>query len=357
MGLYSQAMINLSEATIARLAVHRVGNKSQEEDIIISQKLADVTPELEGALLQYFMKPFKGDAFYKFTHPTGVEMNEMYTYSKSIFLDEGSTYIQSVNILKHLYHCSTHPNIKSGEVYVALIRNCELDGEFLDAVGVFKSENKDIFLNFREEYDGLEVDPMQGVNIKKLDKGAIIFNTEDEDGFRIMTIDASGNDTVYWMDDFLQVVEDSDENFFTRDALGLCNNFAKDVLTPEFGKRDEVLFMKHTIDYFSKTEQFNADTFTEEVIKDPEYSSAFNNYIETYETRIGRPIEQSFQISEPALKSMKKKFKDTIKLDTNIYIRLNFDNLETGAQFIEKGFDKDRNMSYYKVYFNEEIDW
>lgn len=349
-------MLDLSQATLARLAVHRVGNKAQEEDIIISQKLANVYPELETALLQYFIKPFKGDAFYKFTHPSGLDLNEVYTYARTIFMDEGSLYVQSVNVLKHLYHQSVHPNIKSGEVYVALLKNCELDGEYLDAVGIFKSENKDLFLAPREESDGLELDPIMGINIKKLDKGAIIFNTEPEEGFRVMTIDASGNDTVYWMDDFLQVEEDSDENFFTRDALKLCDSFAKDVLTPEHGKRDEVLFMKHTLDYFSKTEKFRTDEFADEVIKEPGYVSAFKDYVETFETRVGRKIEDDFSISEPAFKSMKKKFKDTIKLDTNIHIKLNFDNLESGSRFIERGFDQEMGMSYYKVYYNEELD-
>ncbi len=349
-------MLDLSEAVISRLAIHRVGNKAQEEDPIVSAKLADVTPELEGALLTYFMKPFKGDAYYKFTHPSGLEYNEVYSFAKSMFMDEGSTHLQSVNILKHLHHHSVHPNIKSGEVYVAYLRNCMLDDEPLDAVGIFKSENKDTFLAFRNERDGLEADALLGVNIKKLDKGCIVFNTEEENGYRVITIDASGKDTVYWMDDFLQVVEDSDENFYTRDALNLCNAFAKDVLTPQHGKKDEVLFMKHTLDYFSKAEHFEMGEFAQEVIQDEEYTKAFSGYLETYETRIGRKVENDFGISKPALNSAKKKFKDLIKLDTNIHIKLNFDNLESGRRFIERGYDQDAKMSYYKVYFNEELE-
>ncbi len=349
-------MLDLSEAVISRLAIHRVGNKAQEEDPIISAKLADVTVELEAALLTFFMKPFKGDAYYKFTHPSGLDLNEVYTYAKSMFMDEGSTHLQSINILKHLHHNSSHPNIKGGEVYVAYLRNCMLDDEPLDAVGIFKSENKDTFLAFHNERDGLEVDALMGVNIKKLDKGAIIFNTEDESGYRVVTLDASGKDTVYWMDDFLQVVEDSDENFYTRDALNLCNAFAKDMLTPEHGKKDEVLFMKSTLDYFSKAESFEMGEFAEHVIKDEEYTKAFTTYLETYETRIGRKVENDFGISKPALNSAKKKFKDLIKLDTNIHIKLNFDNLESGRRFIERGYDEDTQMSYYKVYFNEELE-
>lgn len=349
-------MIDLTQAIITRLAIHRVGNRSQGEDIVVSQKMTDVTPELESALLHYFIKPFNGDAFYKFTHPSSIEMNEVYSYVESVLSDPSRTYTESVNILKHLYHQTLHPNIKSGEVYVAYLQNVEYDGEVMDAVGIFKSENKGTFLHFRKEVDGLEVDPLEGVNINKLDKGAIIFNTEHEDGFRVVTVDASGNDTVYWMDDFLQVEEDSDENFFTRDALNLCNGFARDILAEEHGKRDQVLFMKQVVDHFSRRENFRLDEFTEEVIQEPGHIDAFIGYVDTFETRIGRKVRDDFSISDPALRSMKKRFKDTIKLDTNIHIKLNFDNLESGSKFIERGFDNETHMSYYKVYFNEELD-
>ena len=62
----------------------------------------------------------------------------------------------------------------------------------------------------------------------------------------------------------------------------------------------------------------------------------------------------AFEISEPALKSAKRKIKNTIKLDTNIQIKLDFNNPETSAFFIEKGFDDVRGMYFYKVFFNEE---
>lgn len=348
-------MLDLSQAVISRLAIHRVGNKAQEEDPIVSAKLADLTPELEETLVGYFTKPFKGDLYYKFTHPSGLQYNEVHNFVKSMFADETAVYLQSVNILKHLHHMGVNPNTKSGEVYVAYMKNCMLDEEPLDAIGIFKSENKDTFLAFRNERDGLEADALVGLNIKNLDKGCIVFNSEEETGYRVVAIDRSKKDGIYWFDDFLQVLEDTDDNTHTRDALNLCNAFAKDMLAPQHGKKDEVLFMKHTLDYFDKAETFELGEFADIVVADPEYNTAFKGYVETYETRIGRKVENDFSISRPMLKTMKPKFKDLIKLDTNIHIKLNFDNLESGRRFIERGYDADAKMSYYKVYFNEEL--
>ena len=347
-------MLDLSQAIISRLAIHRVGNKSQEENPIISDKLADVSPELESVLLTFFLRSFKETAFYKFVHPQTLAHNQVFSFTEKIFEDESTLYTRAINILQHLHHQSVHPNIKSGELYVALMRNCILDDEPLDALGIFKCENKDTFLNVRHEPDGLEAAALMGTRLNKLDKGCIIFNTEAENGYRILTIDASGKDSVYWMDDFLQVAEDSDCNLYTRDALNLCNAFANDMLTPQHGKKDEVLFMINTLDYFSKEHFFEFEEFAEEVINDEEYTKTFKDFLESYETRIGRKVENDFVISKPAFDLFKKKFKPVIKLDTGMELHLKFKNTASGSRFIDRGYDEEIKMSYYKVFYNEE---
>jgi hypothetical protein len=349
-------MLDLSQAVISRLAIHRVGNKVQDEEAIVSTKLADVTPELETILVDFFTKPFKGEINYKFTHPTELEHNDIYTYAKAVFWDEKELYAQSVNILKHIHHNSTHPNIKSGEVFVVLFKNCILDDEPLEAIGIFKNEHKDTFLSFRNETDGLETDPLIGVSLKKLDKGCIIFNLEEDTGYRVLAVEASGKDSAYWFDDVLQIVEEADENTYTRDALYLCNTYGKEVLaTSEGGKKDEVLFMKSTLDYFTKADTFEMGEFADHVINDEDYTAKFKEHCKKIEERLDRKLENDFEISKPMLKKQKTLFKNVIKLDTNIQIALNFDNLESGRKFIERGYDEKAKMSFYKVYFNEEL--
>ena len=38
------------------------------------------------------------------------------------------------------------PNIKGGDLFVVYFKDCQLNGETLDAIGLFKSENKSQFL-------------------------------------------------------------------------------------------------------------------------------------------------------------------------------------------------------------------
>ena len=48
-----------------------------------------------------------------------------------------------VKYVDGLYEQSKHPNIKQGDLYVVHFKDCILDGETIDAIGLFKSENKD----------------------------------------------------------------------------------------------------------------------------------------------------------------------------------------------------------------------
>ena len=68
-------------------------------------------------------------------------------------------------------HIST---LKSGEVYVAYLENLQIDNEKVNAVGIFKSELKQDFLQFSEQENQINAHLQQGVSLSKLDKGCII---------------------------------------------------------------------------------------------------------------------------------------------------------------------------------------
>jgi len=60
-------------------------------------------------------------------------------------------------------------------------------------------------------------------------------------------------------------------------------------------------------------------------------------------------IDQSFDISRAAVKKQSRVFKSVLKLDKNFHIYIH-----GNKELIEKGFDDDKSMNYYKVYFKEE---
>ena len=62
----------------------------------------------------------------------------------------------------------------------------------------------------------------------------------------------------------------------------------------------------------------------------------------------------NFDISNKAVSDTRKKIKNVINLDTNIQIKMDFINPESAQKFVEKGWDEERQMYYYLVYFNKE---
>lgn len=106
---------------------------------------------IKALLLKYFFSSFNEEKIYCFSHETDIKFNEIYSYSKELFERNTSFVDISINISKLLYESSNHPNIKNGELYIAYIRNCILDGNYYNAIGIFKSENKDTYLKIEEQ--------------------------------------------------------------------------------------------------------------------------------------------------------------------------------------------------------------
>lgn len=354
-------MFDFSEIGMEKLVIHKVGNKLREEGFILSAGLYEVTDgNLEELLMKYFLSSFKEKVVYKFFHETDIHLNELYMYASSIFIDPQEFYGQSVNILKHLYEKSDHPQIKAGEFYTVYFSGCIVNGQQVDALGIFKTENKDNYLKVIDKRNEITLGAEIGINIKKLDKGAIIFNSESMDGYRVAIVDTvnKGNsEALFWKEDFLRLTSVEDEYFHTQNQLAICQDFVENVYGPVYhaDKKDQVVFLNEAIAYFDKNNEFELEDFARSVVKEPELIEQFKEHKEMYESNQGLNPTASFSICDQAVKTVKRKFKNLIKLDTDIEIKLKTPTLEQGdTNFIERGYDEDRGMHFYRVYFNEE---
>lgn len=350
-------MVTFFEASMASLSVHRIGNKSQEEFYVLSDDTLKINDELLSNLLQqYFLSAFeKVNEVYRFMHATDdLNLNEVYHFASAVFEDQNKFHEVSGQIAKHLYDVSTHPKIKSGELYVAYFNQVQIEGELQDVIGIFKSETKETYLKVYPDQGGFNIGYEQdGINIQKLDKGCLIFNSEKEEGYKVVIIDQTNrsSDAVYWKDDFLKVRIRNDNYNQTSNTIQVYKNFVANKLDEEFemSKADKIDLLNRSMDYFKKKETFDLDEFSEEVIGNPQAIESFKNFKSQYEQEFDSEIPDSFDISSPAVKKQAKVLKSVLKLDKNFHIYIHGDR-----QLIEKGFDDDRGMSYYKVYFKEE---
>lgn len=349
-------MLNLHPAQIESLSIHRVGNKSRNEGLFLSDEAAPLNDELHALLKEYFLKPFrdKEQNYYQFVHETDLEFHDLYEMVNAVFNNPLKAHEGSQKIARLLFEQSQHPHIKPGEVYVAYFENLLMDNERTEAIGIFKSELKHDFLQFEEKSGNLNMLLEQGVNLNKLDKGALIFNVNKDEGYKILSVDSNRYDTKYWLDQFLGVDVFADENFNTKSYLKFCQNFAKDVVLPAEDKQQEVMFMNRAVNHFAKNDDFKEGEFLNDVMENPDLIPEFQNYKTEKAPKYKVEDLTEFPVSNTAVSAARKKIKSVINLDTNMQIKLDFVNPESAEKFIEKGWDPEREMYYYLVYFNKE---
>lgn len=328
-----------------------VGNKSLDDGVYYSKGTLSLTDSLKSLLINYFISSFTSDDYYHLYHDSGMNFNVVYGAMQQIFDNPETLYEQSVNLAKYLYEQSTHPKIKGGEFYTVYFKDCLLDGETVDAVGLFKSENKDTFLKVLREGGNFNLESEQGINIKKLDKGCLIFNKDRENGYVVAVVDNTnrGVDAQYWIDDFLHVRQRKDEYANTENVMAMAKQFITKELPKEFEvpKADQIDLLNRSLQFFKEKDTFDIEDFANEVIEQPEVIESFKSYKKSYEEEHATEIDDSFTISQHAFKKQQRSYKRIIRLDKKIQIIIdgNRDHIEQGED--EKG-------KYYKVYYSTE---
>lgn len=349
-------MLNLYNAQIQSISIHKIGNKSRNEPIFLSDEPYKLSDEIVPLIKEFFLKPFreKEEVYYQFAHDVDIEYNEMFNSVSNIFEQSHRSHEVSKNITQHLFDQGGHPHIKSGEVYVVHFTNLSIDNNVVDAIGIFKSEIKNDFLELEENGSHLDMILKQGISLDKLDKGALIFNYKEEDGYKILVHDSNRYDSRYWLEHFLSVDAFEDENFLTKKYLKFAQDFAKEVVAPAEDKKEEVMFMNRSMNYFAKNDEFEETAYLNEVLDNPDLISEFKSFKVDKGEKYSIEDVSSFPISNTAVSDARRKWKGTIALDTGMTIKLDFVNPESAEKFFEKGWDEQKQMYYYLCYFNKE---
>ena len=345
------------EAALTQLSIHKTGNRLLDEPLTLSEKPTAITDDtLRSLLLQYFLSPFeKSHQLYRLHHPTGEKnLNEVFHFAKLIFADPDSFHQNSKLLATQLYAVANHPKIKGGERYCCYFDKLPVEGAMVNAFGIFKSESKEPYLTIsRTEKDFDLHYEEEAINIKKLDKGCIIFNTEAAEGYKVSVIDQTNKtEAVYWIDDFLKLKIINDAYNQTSTVLSIYKDFVQNEMEADFDlcKTDKIDLLNRSINYFKENDHFNLDTFSYEVINNEKGIESFKAYKQTYEQEFATLIPDSFNINDAAVKKQARVYKSVLKLDKNFHIYIHGNN-----ELIEKGYDEGKKMNYYKVYFREEV--
>lgn len=349
-------MLNYSNATMSAISAHAIGNKTNGEDLIVSRNALEIEDdELRERMMTYFLSSFTSSEFYNFTSTDeDFQLNPLFQLASDIFESSKNFHTKSVSIAKHLYEVSLHPQIKSGDLFVVLFNNVQIGGEETDVLGVFKSESKSSVLKITSKKDGnFSVDLASGINLEKLDKACLIYNLDQDQGYRISIIDRSSksSEAQYWKDLFLRVIPVNNEFQSTKNVLDVARHFVLDQIADEFevSKADQITYLNKSINYFKNHDEFNKKEFEQEVFEDQELIKSFRKFDNSFRKQFDIESEDNFEISAEVVKKQSRVFKSVLKLDKNFHIYIHGDR-----ELIERGVEKD-GRKFYKIYYTSEL--
>jgi hypothetical protein len=348
-------MIDHQNANLSKLSAHQIGNKTNDEELVVSKKEQEINDDqAQAVLMKYFLNSFNSSEFYNFTSSNDDHrLNPLFQFVKNIFESPKAFHINSVSIAKHLYEVSIHPQIKPGDLFVTLFTGVEVDGETLDVVGIFKSENKTDFINIDARKSGeFELTCVRGINTDKLDKACLIYNIDEDLGYRVSIIDKSNksSEAQYWKELFLNLKEINNNFHATKNFLDIARHYVVDQISEEFelSKPEQIQYLTKSIDYFKNHDEFNQREFEKEVFEDPQVIKSFRKFDNNFREQFSIDMEDSFEIASEAVKKQSRVFKSVLKLDKNFHIYIHGD-----SKLIEKGVEKD-GRKYYKIYYKED---
>lgn len=347
-------MIDFTSTNLKNISVHHVGNKINDEDLKISKSFLDVDDDrLNELLIKYFLSSFTSAEYYNFNFTNGdFKLNPLFIFASDIFKNHRSLHQNSVHIAKHLYEVSNHPQIKAGDLFVVYFTDLSFDGDLVNALGIFKSENKQAFLKLDNSGNDFSLNYDDGINIEKLDKGCLIMETEKENGFKICIIDKANKsvEAQFWKDNFLMLKPCNDDYHQTKDFLDIAKTFVTEHLAEEFvvNKTDQIDMLNRSMDYFKSRDNFSKKEFEKEVFQDAGIIKSFREFDDTYRMDNDIQLDDSFEISVNAVKKQSRIFKSILKLDKNFHIYIH-----GNKDLIEQGVEKD-GRKFYKIYFEKE---
>lgn len=342
--------LDFTEIELRQLVTHHIGNKLRDEKYFLSSEYTIIEDETKVFLLKYFISSLKAEEFYSFTHSVKLELNSIFSIIENIFSSPRKFIPNSQSIAKLLYEQSMHPKIKKGELNIAYFSNVTLDDEVIDAIGIFKSETNVPFLKIKSEKTKFNINHEFGFEVKGMDKGCIVFNTDKQNGYKILIADNKSGETQYWKDDFLKVRPCSDDYHQTKDFMNITKDFVTNQLSEEFevSKADKIDLLNRSVDYFKRHDDFDKKHFEKEVFQDSDIIKSFRKFDSAFREENDIDLNDNFEISQQAVKKQAKAFKSVLKLDKNFHIYIHGDK-----EMIEQGVERD-GRKYYKIYYKNE---
>lgn len=336
-------MLEINESIIYGLLYNRLSDIAK--DNIYSSVPLQFPVDQEDVLKKIFLKPF-------LNHTTSWRFSNAFEYSLRSVVSEFFKCGDLVSASKKIHGLLNvaKPDIGLGNCDLFIIHFNKLrmgDGVY-QGIGIYKLDYKEAYLNTND--DGVEtyIQISSGISDRKIEKGVLILDTEGVE--TIYLVDRGNFAGGYWKHDFVGVELKQDDMNNTSFFLDNARSFITETLPGEYelDKVAQAELMNRTIDYFKANEKFDRSTYEKEVLMDDGVIESFKEF-DSLNNNIGEyVVDESFEISQKALKKQLKRFKSVIKFDNNFHLYIHGD-----AENVEQGQDAD-GRKYFKIYYENQ---
>ncbi len=339
-------MVISKAAVVEEFAVHRLA--AELADCVFSDYSAVLKGEEEQDFLRrLFLRPFAAMAeTSEFTHPVGLEYNVLNGLCAELFT--GRDLVSgSRAIARHLFDVSRHHNIRTGDLFVARFSGVELEGAPYPALGIFKYDDKEVFIESRVADGQIGLQLCRGLGGTRPNKAVLVVATLG--GPTVFVLD-DGPNTEYWQKDFVGHRLRKDHVNSTRNVLEMTRTFITEQLPQDqsIARADQIDLLNRSVQYFKANTEFSREAFAQEVFQEEEVIRSFERYGQQYKNDRAVQFNDIFEISPHAVKKQARVFKSVLKLDKNFHIYIHGDR-----SLIEHGVD-DKGRKFYKIFYDQE---
>jgi hypothetical protein len=340
-------MISGKEAMVEEFVLHRIGTEGAPS--ILSDFSAVLQgPEEQEFLRKLFLKPFSTMAHTnEFAELEGAGENLLQGLCAKV--EKGKDLVAiSRAMAKHLIDVAGQHDVRTGDFFVARFHAVELGGAQYDGVGLYKFDDKEVFLESRAEGDTLAMQLKRGLGGRKPDQALLVLFTPL--AHTLFVIDDKPQ-TGFWQRDFVGLQPKKDHVNSTRNVLEMTKNFITEQLPKDYEipKADQIDLLNRSVQFFKDNTEFDRDRFAQEVFQTEEVMGSFQRFGERFQEDRSVELQDSFAISADAVKKQARVFKSVLKLDKNFHIYIHGDRNK-----IEQGVD-DSGRKYYKIYYEQEL--
>lgn len=336
-------MVNGKEAFVEEFVLHRIGAPGEAH--VFSDFSAVIKGEEEqGFLRRLFLKPFTNMAFT--CEFAGATPRRNALEASCAAIHEGDSIVEgSVAIAKQLI--AVGQDMPGGDLIVARFSGVQVGGREHEAIGIFKFDDKEVFLESKLKDEAIALRMKRGLGTNKPKKACLVVYSGESPTLFIIDDQAS---TAYWQQDFVQARPKKDHVNSTSDLLNLTKTFITEQLPQDFvvEKADQIDLLNRSVQYFKSHEAFDKEEFASEVFQQESTIRSFNQYSDRYQQEQDVELQDNFEISAHAVKRQARVFKSVLKLDKNFHIYIHGDRNK-----IEHGVDEN-GRKFYKIYYEQE---